>query len=228
MSKQILEKNYGLSQEQLNKFESFCDFLLENNKRFNLTAIREKNAVYVKHFLDSLKGLEFFSDNCKILEIGSGGGFPSVPLKIANEKLNLTLVEATGKKCVYLNQVKELFGFENFEVINSRCEELVSKGFREKFDIVTARAVASLNVLLELCGPFLKVGAKCVFYKNYSLSEIQEAQNALTKLNCKILSVKEYTLDNESEKRCILIIQKNGKTPEIYPREYKKILKNPL
>lgn len=228
MSEHILEKDYGLSREQLNKFEKFCDFLLENNKRFNLTAIRERDAVYVKHFLDSLKGLEFFSEDCKILEVGSGGGFPSVPLKIANPNFNLTLVEATGKKCVYLNQVKELLGFENFEVLNARCEELVNQGFREKFDIVTARAVASLNVLLELCVPFLKVGAKCVFYKNYSLSEIDEAQNALTKLGCKIVSVNEYTLYSESEKRCILIIQKTSKTPEVYPREYKKILKNPL
>lgn len=228
MNEHILEKDYGLSQEQLNKFEKFCDFLLENNKRFNLTAIRERDAVYVKHFLDSLKGLEFFSEDCKILEVGSGGGFPSVPLKIANPNFNLTLVEATGKKCVYLKQVKELLGFENFEVINSRCEELVNQGFREKFDVVTARAVASLNVLLELCVPFLKVGAKCVFYKNYSLSEIDESQNALTKLGCKIVSVNEYTLYSESEKRCILIIQKISKTPEVYPREYKKILKNPL
>ena len=202
--------------------------MLENNKKFNLTAIRDQNEVYLKHFADSLSGFNYFSEDAKILEIGSGGGFPSVPLKIFNPNLNLTLVEATGKKCVFLNGVKSLFNFKNFEVINARCEELVLKGYREKFDIVTARAVASLNVLCELCAPFLKVGGKCVFYKNVSESELNLAKNALLKLGLKVAQIIPYSLDGENPERCIMILQKHKQTPDNYPREYKQILKKPL
>lgn len=222
------EKKFNLSEKQAKDFALFCDFLLENNKKFNLTAIREKNAVYLKHFADSLSGLDYFTGGKKILEIGSGGGFPSVPLKICKPELDFTLVEATGKKCNFLNQVKDLLGFSDFTVINARGEDLSKNGYRDKFDIVTARAVASLCVLLEICAPLLKIGGKCTFYKSVSQSEIDEAQNALKKTGCVINRVVPYSLGDEEQERCLVLIEKVNQTPDIYPREYKQILKKPL
>lgn len=228
MNELTFKQKFNLNEQTLKNFNLFCDFLLENNKKFNLTAIREKNEVFLKHFADSLSGANYFENNKKILEIGSGGGFPSVPLKLFNQNLDLTLVEATGKKCNFLNQVKQLFNFDNFTVINARCEELAKQGYKTSFDVVTARAVASLNVLIELCAPFLKVGGTCVFYKNLSESEINDAKNAVLKTGCKINKIIPYSLNGETAERCIILINKIAPTPDIYPREYKQILKKPL
>lgn len=231
MREEFIKNEIKIDNKKEEKFKEFCDFLLEENKKYNLTAIREENSVYVKHFSDSLKGIEFFNKEEKIIEIGSGAGFPSIPLKINDENLDLTLIEATNKKCGFLNLVKQKFEFKNFEVICSRAEELSkNEKYREKFDKVTARAVAELNVLCELCTPFLKVGGKAVFYKNYSESEIKKAEKALKELNLKIVEIKKYVLngDENSNERAILVIEKTKKTPEKYPREYKKILSKPL
>ena len=209
--------------------QKFCAYLLENNKKFNLTAIRDEAGVYEKHFADSLTGLKFFKEGGKILEVGSGGGFPSVPLKIANPNLDFTLLEATGKKCAFLNGVKDLFNFDKFEVVNARAEEFANTTARESYDIVTARAVASLNVLCELCLPFLKVGGVALFYKQESKQEFSEGQMAIKLLGGKIDSVYEYFLPSAKEQtRNIIVIKKVATTPDKYPREYKKILKTPL
>lgn len=231
MREEFIKNEIKIDNKKEENFKEFCNFLLEENKKYNLTAIREENSVYVKHFSDSLKGIEFFNKEEKIIEIGSGAGFPSIPLKINDENLDLTLIEATNKKCGFLNLVKQKFEFKNFEVICSRAEELSkNEKYREKFDKVTARAVAELNVLCELCTPFLKVGGKAVFYKNYSESEIKKAEKALKELNLKIVEIKKYVLkgDENSNERAILVIEKTKKTPEKYPREYKKILSKPL
>ncbi len=228
MNELTFKQKFNLDDTTLKNFNLFCDFLLENNKKFNITAIREKNEVFLKHFADSLSGISFFEENKKILEIGSGGGFPSVPLKLHNQNLDFTLVEATGKKCNFLNQVKQLFNFNNFSVINARCEELAKQGYKNKFDVVTARAVASLNVLIELCAPFLKVGGTCVFYKNLSQSEIEGSKNAVLKTGCKINQIIPYSLNGEPAERCIILINKVAPTPDIYPRDYKQIIKKPL
>lgn len=209
--------------------QKFCAYLLENNKKFNLTAIRDEAGVYEKHFADSLTGLKFFKEGGKILEVGSGGGFPSVPLKIVNPNLDFTLLEATGKKCAFLKGVKDLFNFDKFEVVNARAEEFANTTARESYDIVTARAVASLNVLCELCLPFLKVGGVALFYKQESKQEFSEGQKAIKLLGGKIDSVYEYFLPSAKEQtRNIIVIKKVSPTPDKYPREYKKILKTPL
>lgn len=234
MKQAFLINGITVTDEQYNEYKEFCNFLLRENLKYNVTAIREENQVFIKHFADSLMGKDYFSGGKKIIEIGSGGGFPSVPLKIYNKNLNLTLVEATGKKCEFLKAVKQRLAFENFEVINARCEQLAFNcAYREQFDVVTARAVAELKILLELCVPFLKQGGKCVFYKNYSEEEINSAKNALKELNCAIKEIKKYTLlnvDGEVEvgERAVIIVEKSAQTPQKYPREYKKILKRPL
>lgn len=230
MKSVFLNNEIKVNDEKINKLKSFCDLLLSENKKYNLTAIREEKSVYLKHFADSLKGAEFFKSGEKILEVGSGAGFPSIPLKIYNEKLDFTLLEATNKKCNFLNEAKKLLKFEKFEVICGRAEVLAKSEYREKFDMVTARAVAELNVLCELCSPFLKVGGKAVFYKNYSEEEIKEAKNSLKELNLELKTIKKYELkgDENCSLRAILILEKIKSTPEKYPREYKKILSKPL
>ena len=228
--KEILLKNsIEVSEEVFADLNSFCDFLLEKNKQFNLTAIRDKAEFFEKHLADSLKGSSFFSDGKRILEVGSGGGFPSLPLKLNNRNLDFTLLEATGKKCAFLNEVKNNFALDKLEVVNARAEEYSKTTARESFDIVTARAVASLNVLCELCLPFLKVGGRAVFYKQKSQSEFNEGKKAIEILGGKWVDSFSYTLASSPEsERVIIIIEKIKNTPEKYPREYKKIAKSPL
>ena len=228
--KEILLKNsIEVSEEVFADLNAFCDFLLEKNKQFNLTAIRDRAEFFEKHLADSLKGSSFFSDGKKILEVGSGGGFPSLPLKLNNRELDFTLLEATGKKCAFLNEVKNNFALDKLEVVNARAEEYSRTSARESFDIVTARAVASLNVLCELCLPFLKVGGRAVFYKQKSQSEFNEGKKAIEILGGKWVDSFSYTLASSPEsERVIIVIEKIKNTPEKYPREYKKIAKSPL
>lgn len=218
-----------LTEEKEKKLAKFCALLKEYNEKFNLTSIKDDDEIYEKHFADSLKGEEFFFKNAKVLEIGSGGGFPSVPLKIAREDLDFTLIEATGKKCTYLKTIGKELGFENFAVLNGRAEELGKKEeYREKFDIVTARAVAGLNVLCEYCLPFVKIGGIFVAYKGEAEEEINKAENAIKVLGGKIETVKDFILSEKSGRRNIIVIKKVSKTPSLYPRGNGKERKNPL
>ncbi len=223
-----LFKSYGydFSDEINEDFEKYYDILIEYNSRFNITAITEKKDVFVKHFIDSLSGKDLiFGDN--ILDIGSGGGFPALPLKIIYPKKRFTLIEATGKKCVFLKAVTDLLKLNSVTVVNARAEELSkNENFREKFDTVTARAVARLNVLTELCLPFVKIGGKFIAYKGNSEEEIKEAENAVKVLGGRINTVKEFTLNDE--KRSIIEIVKEKNTPDLFPRTNAKIKKNPL
>ncbi|MBR3864967.1 MAG: 16S rRNA (guanine(527)-N(7))-methyltransferase RsmG [Clostridia bacterium] len=229
MEKVFNVNNLKIEKNAVETLQLFCDFLLEKNKQFNITAIRDKEGVFEKHFADSLMGKDYFFKNAKILEVGSGGGFPSIPLKANEQSLNFTLLEATGKKCEFLKQAKDLLGFENFTVINGRAEELArNKDYREHFDIVTARAVAELNVLAELCLPFLKVGGIAVFYKLKSEEELTRGKNSVKILGGEICEIKNYTLQGVEGERNIIIIKKVAPTAEKYPREYKKIIKSPL
>ena len=218
-----------LTEEKEKKLAKFCALLKEYNEKFNLTSIKDDDEIYEKHFADSLKGEEFFFENAKVLEIGSGGGFPSVPLKIARDDLDFTLIEATGKKCSYLKTIGKELGFENFAVLNGRAEELGKKEeYREKFDIVTARAVAGLNVLCEYCLPFVKTGGIFVAYKGEAEEEIKGAENAIKVLGGKIETVKDFILSEKSGRRNIIVIKKVSETPSLYPRGNGKERKNPL
>ncbi len=227
---EILKKyGFDLKEETLEKLENFKDILKEYNEKFNLTSITDDEGIYEKHFADSLKGEEFFPEGASVLEVGSGGGFPSVPLKIARPDLKFTLTEATEKKCGYLKIVGEKLNFEEFEVINGRAEELGrEKNFREKFDIVTARAVARLNVLAEYCLPFVRKGGKFVAYKGDADEEIKEALSAIEKLGGKIEEIKKFVLSEKAGIRNIIVIKKVKETPLSYPRKNGEIKKKPL
>lgn len=211
------------------KFKEFGELLLEHNKICNLTSIVDEKGVKYKHFLDSLAGESYFPENSDVIEIGSGGGFPSIPLKLFRDDLRFTLVESTGKKCAYLEKVVDKLGLKCVQVKNIRAEDGAhDKNLREKFDIACARAVARLNTLCEYCLPFVKTGGRFIAYKGGAEEEIREAQNAIKTLGGEIEEVVNYGLPEDEGKRTLIIIRKIKTTPDKYPRGQGKERKNPL
>lgn len=210
------------------KFVNFKDLLLEYNNKFNLTAITDEKDVYIKHFLDSVTGESFFTRNAGVVEIGSGGGFPSVPLKIIRDDLKFTLIESTNKKCGYLQTVVDKLNLKEVKVVNARAEDAARQViYREKFDFAEARAVARLNTLCEYCMPFVKVGGKFIAYKGDNDEEIAEAANAIKTLGGELERIEKYELPN-GEKRALVIIKKVAHTPAKYPRGQGKERKSPI
>lgn len=200
------------------KFDVLREMLLNYNKMYNLTAICDEKEVKIKHFLDSILPMDDFPQNANVIEIGSGGGFPSLPLKIVRDDLRFTLVESTGKKCDYLNKVVEKLSLKDIKVFNIRAEDGGRmENLREKFDVCCARAVARLDVLSEYCLPFVKVGGVFIAYKGAD-SEIECAQRAISELGGKIEKVEEYELPENFGKRTEIVIKKVCATSKKYPR----------
>jgi 16S rRNA (guanine527-N7)-methyltransferase len=226
MKNLFLEYGINLTDKQLNSFENYYSILIEFNKMFNLTAITEKQEVYKKHFVDSVINVDKLVGE-KLIDVGSGGGFPAIPIKILREDINVTLLEATGKKCEFLKEVIKRLELKDINVINGRAEDLAKDlSFRESFDVCTARAVARLNTLCEYCMPFVKVGGTFVSYKGDAEEEVLEAQNAVKILGGKVENVHTYTLADA--KRALITIKKINQTPPKYPRGNGKERKNPL
>ena len=227
---QIIEK---YSQEVfVNKreiFEKFRLLLLEYNEKYNLTSILDEKEIYYKHFLDSALGADLFSKNARVAEVGSGAGFPSMVLKILRPDLQLDLFESISKKCEFLKVVVDKLGFTNVHIYNLRAEESgKDKNFRERYDFVTARAVARMNTLCEYCMPLVKVGGKFIAYKSGNCEEIDEAQNAIKTLGGKKQALFSYSLPEEFGARTLAVIEKIKPTPPRYPRGQGKERKNPL
>lgn len=225
--KYLKELNIDLSEENLRKFQVYSNLLKEYNKKFNLTSITEDKEIYLKHFYDSLclfKVKKLF-DNLTLLDVGSGAGFPGIPIAIVNPNIEVTLLESNAKKCGFLKIVKDTLNLKNIKIINARAEDYTQKT-REKFDIVTSRAVAHLQVLAELETPALKVNGYFLPLKSHITEEIENSNKTLNNLNLKLEEVINYTLPIESSSRTILIIKKQHKTPDIYTRNYNKILKD--
>lgn len=213
--------------EYKDKFDILKKELQDGNKRFNLTAICDDEGIKIKHFLDSVAGESFFEKNASVVEIGSGGGFPSLPLKIIREDLHFSLVESTGKKCVYLQSVVDKLALTDVEVLNARAEDAARQVInREMYDVACARAVARLNTLCEYCLPFVKVGGRFVAYKGDCEEELDEAKRAIDVLGGEIEQVERYTL--QGDKRTLVIIKKVKETPEKYPRGQGKERKSPI
>lgn len=225
--KTLLEKyNLTLTENQIEKFNKYYDILIKYNQMFNITAITEKDEVYEKHFVDSILGVEKITGKT-LIDIGSGGGFPAIPLKIVKDDLSVTLVEATGKKCEFLKAVVKELELVNVTVINGRAEDLAKDNkYRENFDVCTARAVARMNTLSEYCMPFVKVGGNFVAFKGDGIEEAKEAENAIKILGGKIEEIKEYTLNDA--KRTLISVKKIKNTDKKYPRGNGKERKNPL
>lgn len=201
------------------KFDCFRETILKYNEKFNLTAITKENEIYYKHFLDSVAGESFFPEGANVCEIGSGAGFPSVPLKLVREDLKFTLIESTLKKCEFLRIVIDKLSLTNVSVINARAEDLGKKQeYRESFDVCCARAVAAMNALGEYCLPLLKTGGKMIAYKGNSEEECKQAEKAISLLGGKIEERYRYDLPQGMGERSIVVIKKIKNTPAKYPR----------
>ena len=216
-------------EEKREEFDKFRALLLEYNQKYNLTTILEEKDVFYKHFLDSAAGEHLFHKGAKVAEIGSGAGFPSIVLKILRPDLHFSLFESVGKKCEFLKVVVDNFGFQNVHIYNIRAEDGArDKNFREKFDYVTARAVARMNSLSEYCLPFIKVGGKFIAYKSGDVTEITEAESAYKILGAKKEEVIEYELSENYGARSLAVVTKIKPTPPKYPRGQGKERKQPL
>lgn len=226
MKETFFKYGINLTQKQADDFNEYYRILTEYNQKFNITAITEREQVILKNFIDSVIFNNLVKGKIQI-DIGSGGGFPALPLKILNPERHVTLLEATGKKCEFLKAVSESLGLSEVNVINGRAEDYAVKPeYREKFDIATARAVARLNILTEYCLPFVKVGGIFVGYKAQAEEEIKEAENSINLLGGKIKEIKTVKIADFT--RTAVVIQKIKSTDKKYPRSNAQIRKNPL
>ena len=223
---------YGifLTQEQLQQFDTYAALLLDWNTRMNLTAITEPEEVAVKHFLDSLMLLKYIElpQSAEIIDVGTGAGFPGLPLKIARPDLRLTLLDSSAKRVSFLRETAEALELEA-ECIHGRAEQLgAGREHRERFGFVTARAVAALPVLCEYCLPLVKPGGVFAALKGPGINgEAEDAKAAIAKLGGKVQAIEELELPNQN-RRAIVLVQKISQTPPEYPRTHAKIAKRPL
>ena len=224
--KQYLQQqvNITLTDEMCQKLNAYCSFLLQENEKYNLTAITDVNEVWQKHFVDSLLGSVAIEQNASVCDIGSGAGFPSIPLKIVRDDISITLVDSLNKRinftqalCAQLNISAEFF--------HERAEDF-AKGHSEQFDVATARAVAPLNILMEYTAQIVKLGGVFVAYKT-DLSEVDGAKHAAELLGLQFEKHFDFILPDGS-RRCILVYRKIKPTPKCYPRAQNKPRKQPL
>lgn len=219
-----------LSAEQYRQFKIYCEFLLEYNEKVNLTSLTEKQEVIDMHFIDSLAGAKLaeLKENAVCADIGTGAGFPGVPLAIVRPDITVALVDSLKKRLIFLNELKEKLGLRNVYTVHGRSEDLgKSPEMREKFDCVFSRAVARLNVLLEYDLPFAKAGGSMLAWKGPAYSdEIQEAEKALKVLGGKVENV--YTSALKDKSHFIVSVKKTAKTPAKYPRQAGMPKKQPL
>ena len=211
----------------LKQFEIYKNHIQEINKVLNLTAIDDDEGIDLKHFYDSLLIEKYIKKDSTLCDIGSGAGFPGLVIAIARPDISVTLIEPTLKRCNFLNEVIAMLGLKNVVVLNARAEEAVID-LRESFDVVTARAVAYLDVLSELCIPFVKMGGYFIAMKGAKgLEELEVSKIAIEKLGAVIVEV-ETLVEDELGERINLLIEKTKKTPLKYPRNYGRIKKTPL
>lgn len=213
-----------LDYSQIDKLARYYNMVVESNKAFNLTAIIEEKDFAIKHFQDSLAGISLIPQNARLLDIGSGAGFPSMPIAIAREDVEVVALDSTAKKMTFVTTSAKALGVKNISTISGRAEE--QKELFSTFDVVSARAVSALPILLELAIPMLKIGGIFLAYKTDE-SELSTSQNAMKVLGAKHINTKFLTLDN-GEKRAILVFEKTMPTPKQYPRVYGTIKKKPL
>ncbi len=227
--KELSNLGIELTNTQLNQLSKYCNLLMEINKTTNLTAITDKDNIYLKHFLDSILACQIanFNEEVNVCDIGTGAGFPGIVLKIIFPNLNISLVDATKKKTDFLELVIKELGLTKIKIYNQRIEDFAYQHI-EEFDVVISRAVAKLNVLLELSCLTIKINGSFVAMKSIVDEELQTASNAINKLNMKLNNVIKYKLPIENSDRSLIRIMKIKYTPDGYPRNFSKISKFPL
>jgi 16S rRNA (guanine527-N7)-methyltransferase len=233
---EIFAKNDFLptpSDEQIDKLYKLTEIMLEVNKSMNLTAITEESAVILKHYADSVSISRDIPEGARLIDVGCGAGFPSLPLAIFRPDISITALDSTAKRIDYVRATAEKLGLDNLTAVAARAEEHSRRlELRESFDIATARAVAAMPVLCEICLPFVKVGGKFIAMKaSQGLSEAEVSKKAATVCGGSITEVKELSLVSisaEPEKRVVITVEKLSRTPDKYPRHYSQISKKPL
>lgn len=221
-----------LEKEQIDNFILYKELLEEWNQKINITTITDSFEIDIKHFVDSITPLttEFFKENIKLIDIGTGGGFPGLPIKIMREDIEVVLVDSTKKKVNFLADVIDKLGLEKIQAIHGRAEEMGrNTDYREKFDIAISRAVAQLNTLCEYCLPFVKVGGYFIAMKGPDVKEeVEEASNSIKLLGGKLIDTKVIKLPLSDITHSLIIIEKIKGTPTKYPRGGGKPRKKPL
>lgn len=220
----------NLSEIQLKQFYNYMNLLIEWNKKVNLTAITEPDEIILKHFVDSLTISKYISDGTKVVDVGTGAGFPGIPLKIVRQDVDITLLDSLQKRINFLDEVINELNLEKITTIHSRVEDFgKNKKYREEFDIATSRAVANLSTLSEYLLPLVKVGGKVISMKGSLIQEeLENSKNAIKILGGKIEKVDEFDLPNSDISRNIVLIDKIKTTPNRYPRKAGEPSKKPL
>lgn len=229
----VAEKGFNLSEKQMQQFEQYFNLLVEWNQKMNLTAITERDEVYLKHFYDSVT-LGFYQDftgeSTSLADVGSGAGFPSIPLKILFPDLQVTIIDSLNKRITFINEVVKVLGLTKVSAVHGRAEDIgQNKNYREKFDFATARAVARLSILAEFCLPLVKKGGQFIAMKaSKTDEEVMDAKKAIATLGGKFMDDIVFELPEAAGERHILRIEKKKETPKAYPRKAGTPAKKPI
>lgn len=230
LSKQTNQIKINLTDYQKEQFYLYMKLLLEWNEKINLTAITDEVDIIKKHFIDCLTINKYLEKESKLIDVGTGAGFPGVPIKIVNPDCEVVLLDSLNKRLNFLNDVIEKNHLKNITTVHFRAEEAgKNKKYREKFDIATSRAVAPLNILVEYLLPFVKIGGKCICMKGSNAKdEIENSKKAINLLGGEIETIEEFCLPDTDIGRTIIVINKILKTPEKYPRKAGTPSKEPI
>jgi len=222
--------NIELNDKQIIKFYNYMKLLIEWNSKINLTAITEPQEIILKHFVDSVTIYQEIKGKENMIDIGTGAGFPGIPISILDKDINIVLVDSLNKRISFLKEVIKELSLENIEVIHSRVEDLaIKKEYREKFDVVTSRAVAGLATLSEYMLPFCNIKGRCILMKGSKIQEeLSIGEKAIKTLGGKIKNINKIKLPDTNMERNIIIIEKEKNTPKEYPRKAGEASRKPI
>ena len=228
--KYLAKMNISLLKEQYGQFYAYMELLIEWNEKMNLTAITDPKEIILKHFVDSLTIAKYVEEDKSIIDMGTGAGFPGIPIKIYRKDVKVVLADSLNKRIKFLDEVIDKLKLENVETIHCRAEELgKNKQYREKFDYATSRAVANLSTLSEYLMPFVKLNGKCIFMKTIEVEEeLEKAKKAIKTLGGKIEKVDKFEIPESDLGRSIIIVKKEKITPSKFPRKPGTPAKEPL